>query len=202
MSGGTKKKLLVGLSALLAAIMILATSCTPEEEMEYTQYEEPDFGVTFEYPQGWRLVKWDLESSVYAGGICIYTEYTEDLKEPLAVALILSIVPAVEAGGNLTTVDEYVDYTIAQRSIGDTTVISDEPTTIAGQPAREVSISYDLPLPPKVIDPTIVTCITTWVVCKKNGYFYDLQFSAGEDDYDDFFEKVYEHAKETLSFAS
>ncbi len=203
MSGSTKKKLLASLSALLAAIMIFATSSASQEEMNYTQHEEPGFGVTFEYPQGWRLVRWDLESPPYAGGICIYTEYTgEDLKEPRAVALILSIVPAVEQGGSLTTVDEYVDYTIVQRSIGTTMVISDNSTTIAGQSAREVSISYDLLLPPNVIDPTLVTCITTWVVCKKNGYFYDLQFSAGAADYDDFFEKVYEHAKETISFAS
>lgn len=206
MSGGIKKKLLGGLSALLAAIMIFATSCAGGGGgggMNYTQYSVPDFGVTFEYPQGWRLVKWNLESSVYAGGICIYTEYIgEDLNEPRAVALILSIVPAVEQGGDLTTVDEYVAYIIVQRSIGTTTVISDGGTTIAGQSAREVSISYNVPLPPKVIDPTLVTCITTWAVCKKDGYFYDLQFGAGEADYDDFFEKVYEHAKETISFAS
>ena len=203
MSRSTKKKVLGCLFALLAVIMIFATSCAPGEEMDYTQHEEPDLGVTFEYPQGWRLVKWDLESPVYAGGICIYTEYTgEELNDPKAVVLILSIVPAVEQGGSLTTVDEYVDYTIVQRSIGTTTVISDTSTTVAGQSAREVSISYDLPLPPKVIDPTLVTCITKWVVCKKNGYFYDLQFSAGEDDYNDFFEEVYEYAKETISFAS
>jgi hypothetical protein len=173
--------------------------------MYYTQYSVPEFGVTFEYPEGWRLVEWDLESAysgVYEGGISVYTEYAENLTEPIAVALILWIVPALEQGGNLTTLDEYVAHTIEQRSIGTTTVISDDSTTVAGQSAREVSISYSLLLPPRSLTPTLVTCIETWAVFKKDGYFYDLQFGAGEADYDDFFEKVYEHAKETISFAS
>jgi len=199
-----------GFCLLLAVVVLLGTACFSgipddgEVEMKYTQHEEQVFGLTFEYPEDWSLARWDLVSPVYAGGKNIYAEHcSPDLKEPLmCVTLALRIVPATEEGGTLGTVDEYVSYTILHRIIGTPDIKSDRVITVAGHQGREITISSRVLLPPWTVDPDLVTYIQTWAVFKRDGYLYDLRFTASEADYDDFLETVYEHAKQTLTFSS
>lgn len=198
---------IVVLIVVFLTIIMFSGHKEGEEEMEiigikgYTTYKSQNFGFSIEYPKNWIIrEEYSLKSEVYHGGIGVNIRGPTESKSGIGyTSLRLQIVPSKEKGGILNNLDEYINYTIENRGIGEVRVISDNITNLAGQNAREVTISYDTKRPLKSLNQTVVSSMVKWIVIKKDGYFYDLEFSTSEDDYPEYIE-AYEHAKETFRF--
>jgi hypothetical protein len=109
------------------------------------------------------------------------------------------VVPSKEKGGAFKTLDEYVEHSISRENFGKIELLSDKKIRFNKTKVREISLSSQYKMPPRAIDQVLVTRIKKWIVFEHNGYFYDLKYGAGEEDYSKYI-KAYKRAKKSFKF--
>lgn len=187
-------------------LMVIFFVCVPwiigcqGEEMTYTTYTDTDHGVSFDYPANWQKGELDkLASDFYRDGVEItFKGPPESVAGIGYTALTLTVTPSSKNGGELSDLKDYFEKTILARGYGDYKVESKEEITLSsGDKGYEATVSYDTFRPMRSIERQKIPTKDTWLVIEKNGYFYDLEFTASAKDYGTYLE-AYRKAKDTL----
>lgn len=172
----------------------------------YEQYKNLEFKFSFEYPKNWKLKERSFtpdpnnRANPKGYGLWVLVQGPIESKSGVGYSgLDIWVVPTKEKNGGFSTLEEYAQDSIKNRSFGDTKIISNKETTLTGLNARGIVVSYETRRPLDAVKPITVISIDTWIIAKKDGYFFDLRFGSSEDDYPKYIE-AYEHAKETFKF--
>ena len=170
--------------------------------MKYTQYINNEFRFSFEYPSEWKMKLRQYKMDLYNNGIIITIIGPPESKTGIGyTALNLWVISTKERTGKISTLDEYVEKSLKQNSIGPYKVLSNIESQMADLHARELTILYETYRPSRLPRKaqTLVISIKKWIIVEKGDYFYDLLFVSSADDYPKYIEE-YEHAKKTFKF--
>jgi hypothetical protein len=134
---------------------------------------------------------------MYKGGITLLIRGPKG--ERIGSSLGLLVVPSKKKGGFFETLDEYVKCSIKAKAVRNSNLLSDKKVTFKNSQAREILLSNQFKVPPRAVKQVLSTSMETWIIFEHDGYFYDLHYNAGEEEYLEYL-KAYEHAKETFEF--
>lgn len=191
--------------SLILILYFLLIACSSQaaakDEMVYSAYTNNEYNVIFDYPSDWQVSEpCRIDSDFYKGGVGIIFKGPSETISGIGYTMMgLTIVPSSQKGGELADINEYLERTILARGYGDYKVeAKGEILLVSGQKGYEATISYDTYRPMDLIEKRKVPVIKTWFVIQKNGYFYDLEFSASARDYKTYL-PAYQKAKATFT---
>jgi hypothetical protein len=166
----------------------------------YALYKNEEFGFSFEYPKNWYFagLRRPAETDIkYKGGITLLIRGPKG--ERVGSSLRLWVIPSKKKGGFFKTLDEYVKHSITARAFSNSNLLSDKKVIFKGSKAREILLSNQLKVPPRAVKQVLSTSMKIWIIFEHDGYFYNLKYGAGEEEYLEYLE-AYERAKETFKF--
>jgi hypothetical protein len=165
----------------------------------YALYKNEEFGFSFEYPKNWYFSgkAQRLKSDEYKGGIAL--RIRGPVKEKKGSSLRLWVIPSKKKGGVFKTLDEYAKRSISNETVGTTHLLSDKKVSFKDSNAREILLSNQVKLPPRSVKQVLKTIMCKWIIFEHDGYFYELTYTVGEEEYLEYLE-AYERAKETFKF--
>ncbi|MFQ6058964.1 MAG: hypothetical protein ACE5MB_08835 [Anaerolineae bacterium] len=155
----------------------------------------PRLDFSFLYPEGWdaREVREENYDEVFITG----PRNREDTYSP---ALIVSVTPSKQAGGEFDTIEELVaDYLNRRKGFPNFKEFLRTKGTFAFHEAMEFVISYVMPLPLNSVNPRDTTVVERRIVVKRGPYFYELIYRAIEEDYHAFLD-AFRNAARTFGF--
>lgn len=156
-----------------------ATSTEPEQQQEYSLYENPQFGFSIEYPNDWRV---NEGNSSGAGVAAAFTSPLESDFDTFAENFAIGI----QNLPNGTSLDDYGRSAVAllQSEPGFELVQSPTAATFGDLPAQE--IEYTLEIPDERgrnigATNTTIQGLQVWTI--SNGSAYVLSFASEQDEF-------------------
>lgn len=153
----------------------------------------PAFSV--EVPSNWEEDRMELTEGIYSGGWMVTLRGPADTSTDLGfTAMTITVIPV---SGSTATLSQLSQSLIADRAVASGATSTDSETTLAGQAAREATLSdEDLRLQDfEVLDSLKTQSI--WISTPKDNFYVDIRYYATQVDYDTYLE-AYSRAKESF----
>ncbi len=129
------------LSAFVLTV-VLGVGCAGEAS-RHARYENGEHGLHFEYPLEWTVVAEETDLDV-EGDLWVSIVRLGDANTVTRPILDLISNPGPKANASTRDISAYADWRLRERVVGSVMVVSDEETTVAGLPALEMTILYQL----------------------------------------------------------
>ena len=173
---------------------------------KFIDYKNDFYQFSFTYPENWILNERNVVLSAGSQYLSSRNGYKIFVRGPLESetktgnnALWVTIYPTKNNGGKFDSLNEIVDRQIIDNSFHNTRIITKKAEDILGNPACEVHISFDAPLPFDALNPKDIPSYEIWTTILHGNYFFIIDFFSIQRDYPEF-HVVYLEAKKTFRF--
>jgi hypothetical protein len=159
--------------------------------------DNPLLDFTFLYPADWQAIEIKGKEKAYTE---VFIRGPRNAENTYSLSLVVRVMPISEKEGRWVDLKAVAaDYVAKSKGLAGFREVSRAEGRLADVEAIEIEMGYMMPLPLNAVNPKKTQIIERKVFLKRGSYFYELAYTAVEEDYYKYLD-AFRNASRTLEF--